>query len=118
MDNALEFGAQGDPVTAQEEADPTYIFTRGSRPSRKLWSNKYQWLPSNVSISEDGWPRLTSYINNLHPHTYPDAYTTIEKLIDRAIPAWDQCLRRYFGPGKNLVAGRTGRRFEWYETAE
>lgn len=56
------------------------------------WSTSYQWLPSNVAILDDGSVKLTSYINNLHPRKYSDIYATIEKLIETAIPAWDQCL--------------------------
>lgn len=51
--------------------------------------------------------KLTSYINNLHPRRYPDIYATVEKLIETAIPAWDQCLVEYrlyerYGPGRKV----------------
>lgn len=36
--------------------------------------------------------RFTSYINNLHPKKYAETYRLIEKLIDTAIPAWEQVL--------------------------
>lgn len=76
----------------------------------KYWSTSYQWLPSNVSFQNDGSVKLMSYINNLHPTKYPGIYATIEKLIETAIPAWDQCLLeyRFF---KHLGPGRKGSRF-------
>lgn len=69
------------------------------------WSSSFQWLPSNVSFQNNGSAKLMSYVNNLHPTRYPEIYATIEKLIDTAIPAWDQCLLEYrhyrlHGPGR------------------
>ncbi|KAJ4292425.1 hypothetical protein N0V90_009087 [Kalmusia sp. IMI 367209] len=64
-----------------------------------FWSKTYQWLPANVAFQDDGTVRFTSYINNLHPKRHPEIYFTIEKLIETALPAWDQCLKlaRYTG---------------------
>lgn len=56
------------------------------------WSDKYQWLPTNVAFEEDGSVKLTSYINNLHPGRYSEIYRTVEKLVEKALPMWDQCL--------------------------
>lgn len=64
----------------------------GSRIPLEYWSDMYQWLPANLAFQEDGTVKFTSYINNLHPKKYPNIYHTIEKLIDTAIPAWDQFL--------------------------
>ncbi|KAH7144595.1 hypothetical protein B0J13DRAFT_595977 [Dactylonectria estremocensis] len=65
----------------------------GVHPS--FWSPKYQWLPSNLKFQEDGTVKFTSYINNLHPIRYSDIYSTIEKLVEKSLPAWDLCLARY-----------------------
>ena len=81
------------------------------RPDLELWSANYQWLPSNVSFRENGTAKLTSYINNLHPHQYTEIYKTIEQLIDRAIPAWDQCLSEIVDYGQEKTAGRSCSRF-------
>ncbi|ROW11546.1 hypothetical protein VMCG_01299 [Cytospora schulzeri] len=84
---------------------------------RSYWSNAYQWLPSNVLLQEDGSVKFASYINNLHPTKYPDIYSTIEKLIQTALPAWDHCLLenknwRNYGPG------RKGSRFPTPDNAD
>lgn len=60
--------------------------------SASLWSKKYQWLPADVEIDKDGSAKFTSYINNIHPIQHRAVYHTIEKLIERVFPAWDQCL--------------------------
>jgi hypothetical protein len=72
---------------------------------RSFWSNTYQWLPANVKFTPDGRVQFASYINNLHPTKYRSIYNTIEKLIETALPMWDQCLAQYadgelVGPGR------------------
>jgi len=62
----------------------------GSDIDEHYWSTIYQWLPANVEFTADGGVRFTSYINNLHPTKYRDMYGTIEKLIEAALPMWDQ----------------------------
>ncbi|EHK50299.1 conserved hypothetical protein [Trichoderma atroviride IMI 206040] len=80
-------------------------------PPVPYWSNTYQWLPANVKFMEDGTVKFTSYINNLHPQKYPQIYRTIEKLVEAALPAWDQCLLLPLKGGTKSGAGRTEPRF-------
>lgn len=75
-----------------------------------LWSETYQWLPSNVKLQEDGSVKFTSYINNLHPTKHRDIYSTIEKLIEKALPAWDLCLSEMRGL-QHVGGGRSTPRF-------
>ncbi|KLJ06216.1 hypothetical protein EMPG_10365 [Blastomyces silverae] len=79
----------------------------------KIYSQKFQWLPCNVEFLDEKGSylpldpkdpskvaaaslappcRITSYINNLHPHKHRDLYETIEKVISRAIPLWNRTL--------------------------
>lgn len=83
----------------------------GSPPPASYWSETYQWLPANVKFMEDGTVKFTSYINNLHPQKYPQIYRTIEKLIEAALPTWDQCLSLRLKGGRKSGAGRTEPRF-------
>ncbi|EEU41574.1 uncharacterized protein NECHADRAFT_54318 [Fusarium vanettenii 77-13-4] len=87
--------------------------TGGSHVSSYFWSTKYQWLPSNVELREDGSVKFTSYINNLHPVKHRDVYGTIEKLVEKALPAWDFCLKLHLRHGGRSFkgAGRTEPRF-------
>lgn len=81
------------------------------------WSFNYQWLPANLALQDDGSVSFTSYINNLHPDIHPNIYFTIEKLVKKVLPMWDQCLSRKVEVGletdlpRNLGAGRLGSRF-------
>ncbi|CAI4213483.1 unnamed protein product [Parascedosporium putredinis] len=79
------------------------------------WSKTYQWLPSNVAFRDDGGVRFTSYINNLHPTRYPEIYRTLEKLVECALPIWDQCLFRYWTHGVCRTADPEFNQFDDYD---
>lgn len=107
----VEDSVQEDEYSVQEDGFALWQRPAASQGSLDIptnyWSTSYQWLPSNVSLLDDGTVKLTSYINNLHPRRYPDIYATVEKLIETAIPAWDQCLVEYrlyerYGPGRKV----------------
>lgn len=100
-----------DEWVATEAEQFSYAVGGGDVPPN-FWSEKYQWLPSNVAFQDDGSVRFTSYINNLHPTKYRDIYRTIERLIGTSLPMWDQCLNvvteydSVTGPGR--TEGRLG----------
>lgn len=75
------------------------------------WSLNYQSLPSNVIFREDGTAKLSSYINNLHPRKHSFTYKNIEKAINLAIPAWEQCLVEFIRSDDERTAGRAESRF-------
>lgn len=81
----------------------------------EFWSEKYQWLPANVKFQDDGAVKFESYINNLHPIKHAGIYKTIEKLVQKALPMWDQCLTTIAGSDRlrpvRTGAGRTSSRF-------
>jgi hypothetical protein len=90
----------------------------GSGIQKTFWSTVYQWLPANVAFTADGGVRFTSYINNLHPTKYRDIYSTVEKLIETALPMWDQCLVKFVSSGEYDGAGRHHPRFPIPENPE
>ena len=56
-------------------------------------SRKFQWLPSDFVVAEDGTVTLASpYINNVHPQKYAALESVIPKLLERAIPLWERVL--------------------------
>ncbi|PPQ86637.1 hypothetical protein CVT25_006821 [Psilocybe cyanescens] len=61
-------------------------------------SKKFQWLPCEVDISGEN-PKITTYIDNLHPIHEKHLYSFIETVIKESIPLWDLTLaplRNYF----------------------
>jgi hypothetical protein len=56
------------------------------------FSKKYQWLPSDFVVANDGAVTIDSYINNLHPHVYADLYHTIGEVFRECIPLLECCL--------------------------
>lgn len=116
-DAVEKWAGKGDMI--QENATPVQqdVPIGGSKVPPSYWSSTYQWLPSNVALGEDGSVKFTSYINNLHPTRYPDIYSTIEKLIETALPAWDHCLLMN-QDGRNYGPGRMRSRFPMPDDAE
>ena len=56
-------------------------------------SHKFQWLPSDFAVAEDGTVTLASpYINNIHPQKHAALELVIPKLLGRAIPLWERVL--------------------------
>lgn len=105
-----QWAGKGEPI-AKESSPPTRE-EHASGPPAPFWSDTYQWLPANVKFMEDRTVKFTSYINNLHPQKYPQIYRTIEKLVEAALPAWDQCLSLPLKRGGDNGAGCTGPRFQ------
>lgn len=54
-----------------------------------LWSQRFQWLPCNVSFPDGENAQIDSYINNLHPRDHKDLYHVIEKIITKVVPFWN-----------------------------
>jgi hypothetical protein len=109
-----KYAGKGEVIAKEDsQSSPNGALTSigGSIPPPNFWSDTYQWLPSNVAFQNDGSVKFTSYINNLHPNKYPDIYHTIEKMINRAVPAWDQCLSFSGGNNEKVGAGRESSRF-------
>jgi hypothetical protein len=122
VSTALELMGKGDPVRGQtplaRENEFGSNFRVGSgKVLPEYWSDKYQWLPANIGFREDGSAEFTSYVNNLHPTKFSDIYKTTERLVDRAIPAWDHCLREVTHFDDKSFAGRNESRFEWIHAA-
>ncbi|KAL0936091.1 uncharacterized protein CTRU02_208306 [Colletotrichum truncatum] len=119
VEDAIDtWAGKGEPIPEPEKVDARAGMHRtigGSMPPANLWSENYQWLPSVVKIQDDGSVKFTSYINNLHPIKHRAVYQSIERLIEKALPAWDLCIisqaqsRMIDMP--DTTAGRTEPRF-------
>lgn len=115
LDDCLQYGDQGVVVPVPEEVSQEAWGRNprshwGSYDQDIRYSTKYQWLPAEVkSCGPTGTDiRLESYINNLHPVGNRLLYSTVEKLISKAIPMWNSVLvKDYDGrfPPRIMVDG-------------
>jgi hypothetical protein len=74
-----------------------------------LYSLRYQWLPCEVEFCGPAGStdvRITSYINNLHPHEQRPFYRTLEDVISKVIEPWNEVLVRFVLEWPEAAAGR------------
>ncbi|KAI0099428.1 hypothetical protein F4814DRAFT_113935 [Daldinia grandis] len=72
------------------EGETTISFKQMATDEPALWGSN-QWLPSDIVWTEAG-PKISSYINNLHPVDHKDLYGVFEKFVSAAVPLWEECL--------------------------
>lgn len=53
---------------------------------------KYQWLPSQFMINETHQVKVTSYINNLDHHKYPEFIPLIEEVFSQFLPSLEKII--------------------------
>lgn len=65
----------------------------------KFTSEKFQWLPSDFTVDDDGKVILTSpYINNIHPTQHKDLHSVIPEILQRALPMFERVLSDVIRP--------------------
>ncbi|MFD5619424.1 DUF4246 domain-containing protein [Streptomyces yangpuensis] len=63
-----------------------------NRYSKYEFSEKFQWLPTDVDVSEDGDVAFRSYVNNVHPETHHELVSVLPELFARMLPLWENVL--------------------------
>ncbi|MET8857368.1 DUF4246 domain-containing protein [Streptomyces sp. NPDC004579] len=63
-----------------------------NRYSKYEFSEKFQWLPTDVDVSDDGDVTFRSYVNNVHPETHrelasvlPDLFASMRPLLENVL---------------------------------
>ncbi|KAG8737079.1 hypothetical protein FRC10_008589 [Ceratobasidium sp. 414] len=70
-------------------------------------SPKFQWLPTDFVVSDDGKSvKSVSYVNNLNPDQHGDLHRTIEGLIGAFIPLFEHVLTDSI-PTNHAIPART-----------
>ncbi|MEU5647388.1 DUF4246 domain-containing protein [Streptomyces milbemycinicus] len=62
------------------------------RYSRYEFSEKFQWLPTDVDVSDDGDVAFRSYVNNVHPETHRELAAVLPDLFARLRPLLENVL--------------------------
>ncbi|WP_084477695.1 DUF4246 domain-containing protein [Nocardia jejuensis] len=77
------------PVSGADElAWPT-----AAHPSvRYAYSEKFQWLPTDVVVGDDGEAVFRSYVNNVHPEAHRHLDSVLPVLFSRLLPLFENVL--------------------------
>ncbi|MER6186665.1 DUF4246 domain-containing protein [Streptomyces sp. NPDC001652] len=60
--------------------------------SKYEFSEKFQWLPTDVDVSDDGSVAFRSYVNNVHPEAHRELVSVLPDLFARFRPLWENVL--------------------------
>ena len=80
-------------------------------------SRRFQWLPSEVDVAADGsTATFRSYVNNLHPALFPDAYAAMGDIFARCfVPLFNAVLTDLANPREPRVQAKP---YGWYDAWE
>ncbi|MDX3310552.1 DUF4246 domain-containing protein [Streptomyces sp. NPDC054884] len=62
------------------------------RYSKHEFSEKFQWLPTDVDVDDDGSVAFRSYVNNVHPETHRELAAVLPDLFARLRPLFENVL--------------------------
>ncbi|MEU6472582.1 DUF4246 domain-containing protein [Streptomyces massasporeus] len=63
-----------------------------NRYSKYEFSERFQWLPTDVDVSADGDVDFRSYVNNVHPETHRELASVLPDLFGRMRPLLENVL--------------------------
>ncbi|TQL77532.1 uncharacterized protein DUF4246 [Stackebrandtia endophytica] len=63
-----------------------------ARWSKYEFSEKFQWLPTDVDVDSDGGVSFRSYVNNVHPEKHRDLVEVLPDVMSRMIPLWEKVI--------------------------
>ncbi|MGA5515488.1 DUF4246 domain-containing protein [Streptomyces pseudogriseolus] len=85
------------------------------RYSRYEFSERFQWLPTDVDVDDDGRANFRSYVNNVHPERHRDLAAVLPELFARMLPLWENVLTDLRHPRPLRI---TVDPYGWYESDE
>ncbi|MGW9436185.1 DUF4246 domain-containing protein [Streptomyces sp. NPDC055607] len=60
--------------------------------SKHEFSERFQWLPTDVDVSDDGAVSFRSYVNNVHPENHRELAAVLPDLFARVRPLFENVL--------------------------
>ncbi|MFD5518747.1 DUF4246 domain-containing protein [Streptomyces sp. NPDC127066] len=100
-------GVSGGPEQAWQ--NPT------NRYSKYEFSEKFQWLPTDVDVSDEGDVTFRSYVNNVHPETHRELASVLPDLFARMRPLLENVLTDLRHPRPLRIEADP---YRWYESRE
>ncbi|MFG3037496.1 DUF4246 domain-containing protein [Streptomyces sp. NPDC048330] len=97
--------ASGAPERAWQ--NPTNQF------SKHEFSEVFQWLPTDVDVSDGGDAAFRSYVNNVHPETHRELAAVLPDLFARMLPLWENVLTDLRHPRPPRIAADP---YGWYDS--
>jgi hypothetical protein len=97
--------ASGAPERAWQ--NPTDLY------SKYEFSEKFQWLPTDVDVSADGDVAFRSYVNNVHPETHRELASVLPDLFARMLPLLENVLTDLRHPRPPRIEADP---FGWYDS--
>ncbi|KAG8706765.1 hypothetical protein FRC09_002239, partial [Ceratobasidium sp. 395] len=92
-----------------DDEDDDYV----AEPEDYCVSQKFQWLPTDFVVSDDGKSvKSTSYINNLHQDQHAELHAAIEELIGAYIPLFERVLTDSI-PSNKAVPARVNNSYSY-----
>ncbi|CAI7647214.1 unnamed protein product [Penicillium discolor] len=114
VDDALTYIGKGEVIPVPKETGITRediawrVLSRADIKVRP-YSRKFQVLPSDWELGDDGQWHIASYINNLHPVKHRNIYKLLEQIFNRLVPQWNATLT----PLKDMLHSRA--RIEYHK---
>ncbi|MER7728784.1 DUF4246 domain-containing protein [Streptomyces sp. NPDC096323] len=83
------------------------------RYSKYEFSEKFQWLPTDVDVSSDGDAVFRSYVNNVHPETHHELASVLPDLFARFLPLFENVLTDLRHPRPLRIEADP---YSWYDS--
>jgi hypothetical protein len=114
LEDCLDHIGEGEVIPTPPDSD-SEASSSGRRHGKKsfdlpLLSKKFQWMPCDIDLLQDGVCQVLSYINNAHPVKHRALYRAVEKIISQTVPLWEASLSE-----KNHPQRIPYRKVEWEE---
>ncbi|MEU9580010.1 DUF4246 domain-containing protein [Streptomyces chilikensis] len=79
------------------------------------FSERFQWLPTDVEVGEDGAVAFRSYVNNVHPADHRDLAAVLPELFARVRPLFENVLTDLRRPRPPRIEADP---YTWYDATE
>ena len=86
----------------------------GEHEARYALSDKFQWLPTDAEVGDDGDVVFSSYVNNVNPVTHRELRSVLPVLFGRIRPLFENVLTDLRHPRPVRILADP---FSWYENA-